>query len=690
MKRKGILLITIMFMALAFQCTNADVCHAAGKKTDYGTVSENGEVLYIPKTVKIASGLNLYYDGIYYKSLKKVVVSKENKYYKSVNGVLYNKKGTELVHYPAKKSGSTYKIPSSVKYVDCVAFIGNKNIKKIILGKNVKHFDDGALNFVTIGDGCTELEKIVVPKENKYYKSVNGVLYNKKGTKLVVYPAKKSGGTYKLPSTVNYISRWAFMGNESLKNITVDENVTKIDYGAFKGTKIEHIELSGGKADASKKLKLMKEVFAQCSNLKDITGGYRVSETNWETFELCKNLQNMDIGKGLEKIDYSFGGCVNLNKICLSDKIENINESAFSGGGCKEFYVEDTNKKYKSIDGSLYEITDSAKGSMKLLFSANTKDYKYTTPDNVVKVESWAFRGRDAVKEISIGGGVTEFECDSINNCSGLEILRISSAVKKVVEFITAYNCERYNYDNNLSNLKKIEVDADNTEYESYNNELFTKGRKSLVLLPYGSNNIVIPKETEMIYGGITLNKFEKIEVEKGNKYFTADDNVVYDKDVTKIMVFPTYKTTYTLPATLKEFPDMTDRYVDDEDYLYIGEAMITKADMNLSCVKVAKGNKYFKAVDGVLYSKETGQLEYYPPAKKGSYEILKGTKTVNKSAFIYTRYLTELTVPDSVGSIMISPSDSVSLKQVNVSKKCKVTKMTKREGAGVKIVRVG
>ena len=122
----------------------------------------------------------------------------------------------------------------------------------------------------------------------------------------------------------------------------------------------------------------------------------------------------------------------------------------------------------------------------------------------------------------------------------------------------------------------------------------------------------------------------------------------------------------------------------------WAGTAEITKADMNLSCVKVAKGNKYFKAVDGVLYAKKTGQLEYYPPAKKGSYKILKGTKIVNDNAFVYTRYLTELTVPRSVKSIVISPRDSASLKKVKVSKKCKVTKMTKREGAGVKIVRVG
>lgn len=199
---------------------------------------------------------------------------------------------------------------------------------------------------------------------------------------------------------------------------------------------------------------------------------------------------------------------MSLNKICLSDKLKDINGDAFVDGGCKEFYVEDTNKKYKSIDGCLYEITDSAKGSLKLLFSANTSDFKYVTPDNVVEVSDSAFKGRDAVKEISIGGGVTEFECDSIQNCSGLEILRLSSRVKKVVRFRWDYGC--YVSDNNLSNLKKIEVDAGNAKYESYNNELFTKGRKRAILLPYGSKNIIIPKETEEFYGGITLNKFEK------------------------------------------------------------------------------------------------------------------------------------------------------------------------------------
>lgn len=52
------------------------------------------------------------------------------------------------------------------------------------------------------------------------------------------------------------------------------------------------------------------------------------------------------------------------------------------------------------------------------------------------------------------------------------------------------------------------------------------------------------------------------------------------------------------------------------------------------------------------------------------------------------SKYLTSLTVPDSVKSIIISPKDSESLKEITVPVKCEVIKMTKREGSGVKVYR--
>ncbi|MDY5180789.1 leucine-rich repeat protein [Butyribacter sp.] len=417
-------------------------------------------------------------------------------------------------------------------------------IPEKVVGKNVKKFDANAISRNRlIGGGCTQLEKITVSKENKYLKIVNGVLFNKKKTKLLIYPPKKKGSTYELPNSTKHIG--------------------------------------------------------------------------WYAFDSCVNLKNMDIGMGLKK-----------------------------------------------------------------MYAANTTDFKYATPENVTEADMCAFRGRDNIKEIDIGGEIEELSWYSLINCSNLETLKLSSKLKSFDRDMTAYS-----FDNDLTNLKNIIVDEGNTEYESYNNELFEKGKKNLILLPYGSDSIVIPKETEYICGGIAKNKFKNIKVEDGNKYFSVNSNVLYNKDITEIIIFPSYKTTYTLPATLKEFPSMT--YMYTEDYLDIeGEAWITRADENLECVKVAKGNEVYKAVDGVLYLKNTKQLEYYPPAKKGSYKIIEGTKYVNNAAFIYTKYLTSLTVPDSVKSIIISPKDSESLKEITVPVKCEVIKMTKREGSGVKVYR--
>lgn len=45
------------------------------------------------------------------------------------------------------------------------------------------------------------------------------------------------------------------------------------------------------------------------------------------------------------------------------------------------------------------------------------------------------------------------------------------------------------------------------SNYHLSQNVDFTKGRKSVALLPYGNNSIIISKEKEEVYEGITQNK---------------------------------------------------------------------------------------------------------------------------------------------------------------------------------------
>ncbi|MBQ7257832.1 MAG: leucine-rich repeat protein [Abditibacteriota bacterium] len=63
------------------------------------------------------------------------------------------------------------------------------------------------------GGESIHLEKIIVNSNNKTYCSVDGVLFDKKMTKLIYYPDQKTNKTYTIPSTVSYIPKNAFPEN---------------------------------------------------------------------------------------------------------------------------------------------------------------------------------------------------------------------------------------------------------------------------------------------------------------------------------------------------------------------------------------------------------------------------------------------------------------------------------------------
>ncbi len=67
---------------------------------------------------------------------------------------------------------------------------------------------------------ATKLASLTVNDTNPYYKSEDGILFNKAGTKLVCYPAGKAYvSTYRIPYGVTTIGRGAFGGSFTTQNI---------------------------------------------------------------------------------------------------------------------------------------------------------------------------------------------------------------------------------------------------------------------------------------------------------------------------------------------------------------------------------------------------------------------------------------------------------------------------------------
>lgn len=250
------------------------------------------ESIYIGSGVKSIGKAPFVFDieGSPCSNLKNIEVSKENKNYISIDGVLFNKEMTELIQYPIGKKQKEYVIPDSVTSIGYGAFcycdelikltvgkgiavidycllFGCDNIETVILPETLTKIDSGAFKYsgvkyidipdsvtylgceamsacprletVNIGKsvsfihewaiGGSSLEKINVDSENEYFTSEKGVLFNKDKTELWLYPENRGGEEYHIPSSVKTIKAGAIMRAKNLKKIYVGSGVEKIE-----------------------------------------------------------------------------------------------------------------------------------------------------------------------------------------------------------------------------------------------------------------------------------------------------------------------------------------------------------------------------------------------------------------------------------------------------------------------------
>jgi uncharacterized repeat protein (TIGR02543 family) len=100
----------------------------------------------------------------------------------------------------------------------------NTNLTSITIGNNVASIGQEALG--------SKLTTINVNTANATYSSVDGILFNKNQTTLIMYPRGKTETSYTIPSGVTTIGATAF-AHSRLSSITITSAVTSVGHGAF-------------------------------------------------------------------------------------------------------------------------------------------------------------------------------------------------------------------------------------------------------------------------------------------------------------------------------------------------------------------------------------------------------------------------------------------------------------------------
>jgi len=207
--------------------------------------------------------------------------------------------------------------PDSIVRIQPYAFQSCQSLTSFFIPANVSVVCPGAFAH------CFNMVSIDVDKNNAIYQSINGILFDKKGS-IVEFPCGKSDTSYTIPDNITFISNFAFMGCGNLTSITIPSSVTTIGGHSFSATSITSIRIP------SSVTSFLSGLFSACTSLKTAVIEARVKKIPDRTFETCSSLTSVVIPPSVTSIENNaFDTCRSLESLTIPANVTSIGDEAF-------------------------------------------------------------------------------------------------------------------------------------------------------------------------------------------------------------------------------------------------------------------------------------------------------------------------------------------------------------------------
>lgn len=370
----------------------------------------------------------------------------------SIDGVIFNADGTQLIGFPNGRGGD-YVVPSSVTSLASYCFSGSQSLNSIsflgniidipsyafggCLAKTISlpatvesiggyAFDNCAVESLELGAavnyistsafiGCDNLATLTIDAGNTNYVAEDLVIYNLDKTTLFLAVPSKDDASFTTPSSVTYVAFNAFEGTH-IGHVTIGDNVESLGQYVFRD--------------------------AHCTK---ITIGDGVTVIPMETF------------KGADTLE-----------IELTNNIEVILQDAFRETKITEFTMPaacveiDSNVFYECEDFDYFHFNSQAQILLGdyLFYGSGLKEI--TIPSSVKEIGNGMFGDCDSLTELdlsNLGSEITAIPGYFATSCDNLETVKLSNYITVLEQRAFPY-CPKLSSINLPSSLTEIGYEA--------------------------------------------------------------------------------------------------------------------------------------------------------------------------------------------------------------------------------------
>lgn len=334
--------------------------------------------------------------------------------------------------------------------------------KTITFGAALKDFSSSAFR------GCNNIPAYSVDAANPNFKTEEGILFSKDGTRLVIYPTGKRDSSFSTPANLKEVGDNAFRGCSNLRTITLNEGLEKIGSFAFASDYITSMTIPASVTSIGDAPFLLCFDFndlqiAEGNTNFEINSYYLYDKIRNRILQIVKTLpRGVNIPAGTESIGQytfyhqemsrlilpsslkqvdmcAFVGCDKLTEVICREGLEEIGRMAFQEcGALKTFKFPLTLRKIGKqafcFDEMLAEanLPDALDYLDMSAFLGCSRLKKASIPGNLSYFGSSVFYGCPELTDCQIAEGLTAIPEQTFNFCYKLANVNIPSTVESI------------------------------------------------------------------------------------------------------------------------------------------------------------------------------------------------------------------------------------------------------------------